>query len=169
MTDWITLITPIVAIWGATLSTLLFIVRICENRKAIYLKLKLHYILPEDWTKSLKIELKLECANKSKRPIQINAVGIETDSGTKVIAIYKEAVPVDFPIYLDYAQGKTIPFNIENVLIGFVSMESKGLKSFNAKKIRAFVVDALDKEMFSNYIDFDVKGLLKYFPNIETK
>jgi len=162
MTDWITLITPIVAIWGAVLSTLLFIVRLCENRKDIYLKLKLHHIIPADWIKSsLKFELKLECTNKSKRPIQINAVGIETDAGTKIFITYEEAVPVDFPIYLYYAQGKTIPFNIETVL--------EGLKETNIKKIRAFVTDALDKELFSNYIDFDVEALLRYFPNIKAK
>ena len=45
ITSWVQL----VAIWGAVLSTILLVVRFYENRKDLYLKLKLTRILPESF------------------------------------------------------------------------------------------------------------------------
>lgn len=152
-------ITLIIAIWGAILSTILAVIQLYQNRRAIMVKLKLTPIIQGNF-EDFEYKLVLDCTNKSKRAIQIKKVGIKTDSEQEFFA-KSPSIDVELPKTLKDREGIRIHFELANLLPAFEYMKKK-----ETKKIRGFVDDASDKRYFSKLIDFDVQYFLDHYSKL---
>jgi hypothetical protein len=174
MIDW-SIIIPLIAIYGAILSSILLVKEFYELGRKVKVRINLSRIQygvinPEEPYK-LEFHFELHCENKRKRPIQINKVGIKTNHGVEIHLIDPVAFsktmsgsePYDGkPFYLQDGEDKIISIDVKNLVLGFA--KNRFIGDIETKKIQGWVVDASEKKYLSNKEDFNVRKLLEYFP-----
>ena len=165
--DWIILI---VAFWGAGLSTFLALYKLYENRRKLEIKIKRIPVingLGEDDINKFKIEdnIKIQCVNKSKRPVQIEVCGLKTPFGE--INFDETFVSIPLPRKLMDGEGVTMTFDANKLLSEIVKHSSA--KSFfeNVTEVQGFVIDAFDKKHVSKEkINFDIRDATENYNKV---
>lgn len=156
MEDWITYLALIIAFWGAVLSTY---TRFYENRRTVKLEVTemlhgIEYI--ENKIHGLEDEFEIRCTNNERRPIQIDAYGINTERAVIYIKP-KTKKSTSLSIKLGDGDGFRFTINVKKLLSKIADSDYK-----NIKYIRGFVSDASNDEYFSKKIKFDAEKLLEY-------
>ena len=159
MEDWII---PIVAIWGAGLSTFIAFHNLYENKRKLEIKIKripVIHGLGEDDPFKFKIEdnIKIQCVNKSKRPVQIEVCGLKTPSDE--VTFDKSFVSSQLPIKLKDGEGVTIIFDADKLLSEIATHSYSKPKFKNVTEVQGFVIDAFGKKHISKEkINFDIRN-----------
>ena len=164
--DWIILI---VAIWGAGLSTFLAFFKLYENRRKLEIKIKripvIHGLGEGDINKfKLEDDIKIQCVNKSKRPVQIEVWGLKTPLGE--INFDEQFVSIPPSRKLMDGEGVTMTFDANKVLSEIAKHSLS--KSFfeNVTEVQGFVIDVFGKKHISKEkINFDIRDATENYNN----
>jgi len=168
MIEWINEITPLLALWGVVLSTILGIIKINNLRRRITVKTKIFRVIHEKYKPGypnyFKIRLKIQGVNNGKRPIEIVGCGLVIDNFGP-ISFEKPAEEVkELPKTINDGKSVRISINVEK-LLGILLEENK----LDTKSVRGYIIDGNDKEYFGNSVNFNAKDSLIFYPSLFEK
>ena len=174
MTEWINEITPLLALWGALISTILGIIKINDMRRKILVKTKFELILNEEHGISdlryFEDRLTLQCMNNGKRPLEIIGCGFQLDNKQKNFYTDPAKETNELPKTINDGQNIIITIDIEQFLDALIKSDEKNKSdNIHTKKIRGYFIAGMDKEYFSKKINFNAIEQLGFFPELYKK
>lgn len=148
----IEIITVVVALYGAILSTYIYITQRNDKRRKIKVKLTAGLMNPP--TPSQEFMLFLEVINIGNRKVTINSTGLRLPEGQTVISLVGNT-HVTLPFELEEGKNCHFWFEIKD-LAGSLSNSGKSGKI----KLKGYANDGADNTFYSKPYEFDIDDWL---------
>ena len=133
--DLLTVITILIALWGAVLSTILAFKDFHRDRRS--LKVSYGLAITSDLGGNSITLICVEAVNTGHRPITITGGGLLIDDGRTFVQPYNRAIPTKFPARLEDGESLHLYIDLDRAQLTGLDLARKG-----AKFTGAFVKDA---------------------------